>query len=247
MLHPEGARARGRFDSRPLIRNNLPEKSASGRSVPVPFPLVQRTVVAALLWLPLSETADAQTADAQTAYPQTACPTRDDLAQGVRLSRSTPYLSSLFRRDETGLWETRLLDAGIAGPRALYAHPLAVARREDASATLGVIYHSDPAALDGLDTLRTWTSDVTLTRDGEQIAQGVFSVAWIGSAEIAIGGCRYAAWNTRDVLILGDDVPIIFEKFYAPTLGLVLRSARVDLDGGGLSTVIMDQIAFVSD
>ncbi len=201
--------------------------------MPRPFPIAARISLSALLGLWL----------AGAAFAQTRCPTRDDLGQGVRLTRTDPYLSSVYRRDDSGLWETRLLDAGAAGPRALYAHPLAVSRREDAAAALGVIYTDDPADLDHLDRLLAWTSDVTLTRDGIVVAQGVFSVALIGTGEIDIGGCRYAVWNTRDVLVMDDSAPIIFEKYYAPALGLVLRSVRIDLNGDGLSTVVMDQIA----
>lgn len=178
------------------------------------------------------------------ALAEEACPTRTDLADGIRLTRTDPFLTSLYHVDDTGLWELRSFSAGETGPRSFYPHPLAVGMRDGDGPTLAVAYAGDPADLDRLDMLQTWGSDITLLRDGEAIEEGYFEVTLLGIEQISVGGCTYTAWNTRDILVLGGGEPILFEKFYAPDLGLVLRTARIDQDGVGISTVIMDRIEF---
>jgi len=185
------------------------------------------------------------TLSAGAASAQDGCPTRADLTSGIRLTRAEPLFSSVFRQGAGGLTETRVMRNGAEEVRleTVYAHPLAVLRRSGPDGTSALRYDSDPAMLDALDRMAGWSSGLTLLDDGAEVAQGRITLVRIGDAEVTVGGCTYPTWTVDEVTTIGDGPTVRFRKSYAPSLGLVLRTARLAPDGSGESTVIADTIA----
>lgn len=178
------------------------------------------------------------------AAAQTACPTAGDLATGILLIRHDPFFAIQMTQQDQILHEARVMNRG-EGAEAVsttYAHPLAVAQRIGQSGTLEVSYRDDMAALDRLPSLREWSTDITLGADGEQINSGTFSVRILGFGQAEIGGCTYDVWRVRDNMQLAGQDPLIFEKSYAPDLGLVLSSVRMDSAGNPVAGVFFDEI-----
>ena len=174
-----------------------------------------------------------------------SCPTRADLAGGVQLVRDDPFFSVVFTAIPEGLAEARVMERD-GRPQAVdttYAHALAVATRRAGGGTLSVAYGEDPEILDTLPSLRSWSTDVSLTADGAPYASGTYTATITGFGAAEIGACTYDVWRVRDVLDLDTGATILFEKSYAPDLGLVVGSIRLDAAGQPTGSVFFDRIA----
>ena len=173
------------------------------------------------------------------------CPTRTDLGEGVQLVRDDPFFSVVFKAIPEGLAEARVMDRD-GQPQAVdttYRHALAVSTRLANGGTLSVDYQDDPAILDTLPALRSWSTAVTLFQDGAQFTQGTYSAKITGFGSAQIGGCTYDVWRVRDLLTLDNGAEIAFEKSYAPDLGLVVGSIQFDPAGQPTGSVFFDRIA----
>jgi len=96
--------------------------------------------------------------------------------------------------------------------------------------------------LDTLPAIREWSTTVTLVSGGDTINTGTYTVQVIGFGEAEIGDCAYDVWRIHDSLTLDGLAPLRFEKSYAPDLGLVLSSIRLDAQGSPVSGVFFDEI-----
>lgn len=172
------------------------------------------------------------------------CPTKADLEGGVRLTRVDPFFSIVQTQTSDGLAEARIMQQGAAKDAisSLYDHPLTVIRRIGANGTLELIYADDTAILDQLPSLREWSTAVSLVSEGETINSGQYSVRIIGFGEAEVGACAYDVWRIQDTLALEGSAPLRFEKSFAPALGLVLSSIRLDPQGAPIAGVFFDEI-----
>mgnify|MGYP006921610234 CR=1 FL=1 len=172
------------------------------------------------------------------------CPTAADLENGIRLTRNEPFFSILQTATPEGLTEARIMDRG-AGPEAVssvYAHPLTVVRRISAGGVLELAYADDTAELNSLPGPRQWHTEVTLLSDGQEINRGTYAVRLSGLGDATIGDCSYTVWRINEVMTLDGMAPLAFEKSYAPDLGLVLSSIRLDPEGTPVGGVFFDEI-----
>lgn len=195
--------------------------------------MIARTLAAALVAAatPLAASAD-------------SCPTNADVANGVRLTRFDPFFSIVQTQTPDGLAEARVTNRGgqTEAVSSLYEHPLAVIRRIGANGTLELRYGADTMILDTLPAIREWSTTVSLVSQGETINTGDYTVQVIGFGEAQIGECAYDVWRIHDSLTLLGSAPLRFEKSYAPDLGLVLSSIRLDAQGAPMSGVFFDEI-----
>ena len=173
------------------------------------------------------------------------CPTKADVAGGVRLTRIDPFFSIVQTKTPDGLAEARVTvrNGQKDATSSVYKHPLTVIRRIGANGTLELRYGADTMILDTLPAIRKWSTTVDLVSNGETINHGNYSVQILGFGEALIGACSYDVWRIQDSLTLeGPASPLRFEKSYAPDLGLVLSSIRLDAQGVPLSGVFFDEI-----
>lgn len=173
------------------------------------------------------------------------CPTGDDVETGVQLTRTAPFFSVVFTQTENGLAEARVQDQGgvVQDVDTVYQHPLAVSERRGPNGNLSVNYARDPAALDDLPALRSWSSDVALFQNGDPFTNGTYTATVTGFGTAQIGPCSYDVWRVRDSLNLDTGTTIQFEKSYAPDLGLVVGSIQLDPAGQPTGSVFFDRIA----
>lgn len=172
------------------------------------------------------------------------CPTAADLEDGVRLTRIEPFFSIVMTKTPDGLAEARVMQQN-GQPEAVsstYAHPLTVSGRIASNSNLTVTYQNDTAALQALPALREWSTEVELFSQGASIGTGTYSVSLTGFGEARIDECSYAVWRVRDEMVLDGRAPIIFEKSYAPDLGLIVGSIQIGPDGTPTGSVFFDEI-----
>ena len=62
---------------------------------------------------------------------------------------------------------------------------------------------------------------------------------------VSIGECEYEAWRVENRLEIDGRSPIVFEKFYSPLLGVVIKTIKIAPDGKRLSAVEFDEIELV--
>lgn len=195
--------------------------------------MIRRIIAAALVAAapPLAASAD-------------ICPTGADVDGGVRLTRLDPFFSVVFTKTENGLAEARVMQRGAAREAVdtLYSHALAVTSRSTPNGQLAIAYTADPAALDALPAIRQWDSAVTVTLDDAPFATGNYTATVTGFGQATIGTCSYDVWRVRDQLSLDNGTVLGFEKSYAPALGLVVGSVRLNRQGQPDSAVFFDEI-----
>ena len=196
--------------------------------------MIQRIIAAALVAAATPLAAGAET-----------CPTNADLETGIRLTRFDPFFSIVQTQTPEGLAEARVTQRGSVPEMttSLYDHPLTVTQRIGANGTLELHYEDDTRALNSLNSLREWSTDVSLVSGGETVNRGEYAARIIGIGEAQIGDCNYDVWRVQESLTLDGAAPLQFEKSYAPDLGLVLSSIRLAPDGNPLHGVFFDEIA----
>ncbi len=172
------------------------------------------------------------------------CPTRDDLSSGIRLTRDEPFFSVVLTATQSGLSEAHVLRRGgrVEEVSTLYAYPLAVLERLTENGTLSLQYANDPAGIEGLTVGDVWRSAVTLFSDGTVVAEGHVVLNFQTAGSVTIADCTYATLIVHNVLSLTTDNPIRFQRHYAPELGLVVQTLRLNADGSPRSTVIYDSL-----
>ena len=172
------------------------------------------------------------------------CPGRIETVPSLELTREAPFMKSVFRSDARGVREFRITekDGKREVVNATYLHPLAPADRQSAKNTVSVVYLSDPVVLETLPELGSWTSSVRVLVDGTEIAQGEAIKTFVGRDEVVLGECRYGVWKVEDVLDLGEAGTDLFVQYYAPELGVVVGSVRLDAQKRADKAVLFEQI-----
>ncbi len=173
------------------------------------------------------------------------CPTNADLETGIRLTRFDPFFSIVQAQTPEGLAEARVIQRGAVPEMttSLYEHPLTVTQQIGANGTLELRYEDNTRALNSLNSLREWSTNVSLVSGGEIVNRGEYAARIIGIGEAQIADCNYTVWRVQESLTLNGSEPLQFEKSYAPDLGLVLSSIRLGPDGNPLHGVFFDEIA----
>jgi len=183
---------------------------------------------------------------ATTATAQTTCPTRNDLADGVRLERTTPYFGMVFTQTRTGLNESRVMERN-GRPEAVstvYAHPLATKQRIGQSGTFEIIYQKNVRELNRLNVTGRWSSPIRLLQDGRENMRGEVVKTFLGTTTFVVGNCQYPVWIVRDQLWHADGRLISnFEHLYSPAAGLVLLATKLDENDQPVSNVMPDVIS----
>ena len=172
------------------------------------------------------------------------CPSRVDDVRGVVLTRTEPFISSWYRATPTGLSEVRVLerDGNSEKVTATYLHALAPLDRVSAKNTIALRYVEPVEGLNDLESQKVWRSAVTVLIDGSPAMEGSATMTFVRTEEVAVGGCSYPTWVVEDRLSLGDDNGTYFVQYYAPDLGLIVRSVKVGADGTPISAVAFDTI-----
>lgn len=173
------------------------------------------------------------------------CPTNADLDEGVRLTRAEPFFSVVQTRTPDGLAEARVTerDGTPLETESYYDHPITVIRRIGPNGTLELDYENDPQQINQIDETFEWSSGVVLLADGDLVNAGSVTVAYLGTGDATIGDCTYTVWRLQDTMTLNGSPPMMFEKAYAPALGLVVSSIRLNPDGSPMNAVFFDEIA----
>mgnify|MGYP000293293428 CR=1 FL=1 len=171
------------------------------------------------------------------------CPNASDLDQGVVLLRNEARLTSIFTRDGGLLSEIRQTPAQVIYAR--YQHPLLVSERwaEGRDDYMTAQYDVAAAELDNLRPGRRIVRDVTVTQaDGAKVAG---RVTWVVERfdYVTIGNCRYSVLQYHEKLALEGYDMIRTVKFFAPDVGLVLRSIAVDVNWKAVRDLRFDQIS----
>lgn len=173
------------------------------------------------------------------------CPTGVDEKNGVVLTRSTPFLSSLYKAAGKGLVEFRVTEKGAVSEQvvATYLHALAPYDRVSAKNTITLQYAESVWPLDDLANLKVWRSAVTVYVDGVPTIEGTATKTFLRTEEVGVGNCHYLAWVVEDRLALGDGDGTYFLQYFAPDLGLIVRSIKMGPNGAPVSGVEFDSIA----
>lgn len=178
-----------------------------------------------------------------TARP--ACPTRADLmATGVQMTRTSPRLAIAYRYEDGTLVSYRADDPALSRPpqRETYANPLIVTKQEGGGASFELRYAETPSVEDLLGA-KGWTGSVALIIGDEVKATGEASYEVIGEGKLAIGDCTYAVTQVSEDIAMGKLTSHILKE-YAPDLGLVIRTTKIDPETGKpVGQVSFDQIA----
>ena len=176
-----------------------------------------------------------------------ACPLAIAPDEALRLTRASPLFSALLQQTDRGLSEQRTADRGSGSETvvAIYPHPLIVGERTSAQSVLTINYSAGTSNLDRLDQNRTWESDVTLKSGSHIIGKGSATLTMLDKGLVSIGECEYEAWRVENRLEIDGRSPIVFEKFYSPLLGVVIKTIKIAPDGKRLSAVEFDEIELV--
>ncbi|HSM41499.1 MAG TPA: hypothetical protein VK862_12170, partial [Afifellaceae bacterium] len=86
---------------------------------------------------------------------------------------------------------------------------------------------------------------VEIYSNDRKAADGVVTLSFERTASERIGPCTYRVWIVRETMEASRGPKTGFLKFYAPDLGLVLRTIRLDADGNPISEVRYDRIGVV--
>ncbi|OOY28176.1 hypothetical protein BMI90_09900 [Thioclava sp. L04-15] len=175
---------------------------------------------------------------------QPACPTRADLmAHGVQMTRSSPHMAIAYRYEDGTLVSYRADDPALSRPpqRETYANPLIVTRQEGGGASFELRYAETPG-IEKLLGAKGWTGSVALVIDDEVKATGDASYKVIGEGKLSIGACTYSVTQVSEDIQMGKLTSHILKE-YAPELGLVIRTTKIDPETGKpIGQVSFDEI-----
>ena len=175
------------------------------------------------------------------------CPTSVHPEYGLTLARNSPLFKVLLSNTNQGLTERRTSVRNSVRERVstTYVHPLVTTKRVDANSTLSLEYETPTAALDNLNELKTWQSNLVLKTDGRVTARGVVKLSFLGWARVKIDECLYDVWRVDDRLELAGGSSAHFEKHYSPSLGVVLQAVKLSPDGAPVNVLSFDRISIV--
>ncbi|WP_039017186.1 hypothetical protein [Halocynthiibacter namhaensis] len=171
-----------------------------------------------------------------------ACPDVSDLDQGIRLQRDQDNFNTVFQQNDGMLSEARSAQGRVIHAR--YGHPLMVSERwsDAGNDHMSLQYDASAAELDALVPGRRIERNVTLTMSDGVEVNG--RVTWVVERfdHVTIGRCRYPVRQFHERMELEGYGTIRMVKFYAPDVGLILRSITVDEGWKPLRDVQFDQI-----
>ncbi len=173
-----------------------------------------------------------------------ACPQSLDPQGGLVLTRTDPFFAVILKATEEGLTEQRVMerDSGPEPVSTLYPHPLVVGERAARNGTLSLSYATAVSQLDRLNETGVWQSDVVLRSGQDELGRGTATLSFRGNQTMSVGECRYDVWHVEDRLELEGRAPIIFDKFYSPTLGVVLEAVKLTPNREPITMISFDKI-----
>lgn len=178
------------------------------------------------------------------------CPTGALLdGPGIRLERDQPFFSSMFFRRHGRIEERRrqLRDGEEVAVEATYRDGLLptsrTSRHNGRPSIVTVNYDADGFDLKDLPRIGTARLRAKLSVDSKlEDAHGSYELRYLGPSRVTIGGCAYAVWKVRVASKLGRD-HTVFQHDFAPDLGLVIKTTRLDpTTGKPVSRVRFDRI-----
>lgn len=177
------------------------------------------------------------------------CPQTMQEGQTILLSRQKPFYEARFSLKDGKLTEARKAkELGRLTERAqTYYHPLVPASLSVRGYKLDLEIDEPVSKIADLPKLKKWVSSLTILSAGNIIGEGSQSLMFRGTETIFIGQCSYDTWRIRASMELPSRKPVFFEHFYAPTLGLILKSIRYAKDGQTLPGTIYTKIQAVTD
>lgn len=172
-----------------------------------------------------------------------ACPQGPVEDAGIVLTRDNPFFSIVLRPDGAGLEERRVMVEGdaVLPVSTVYLHPLLTKERLSKNGTISLSYTSPIEPLDRLPEIGEWTSEVTLSVDGQLASTGTSTLRFLDLAFEDIGECVYPVWEIEDRLTFPDRAEILSRRYYAPELRIVLRVVSFE-DGTPMTEVRFDRI-----
>lgn len=172
------------------------------------------------------------------------CPTSADLKTGIVLERTAPLFAVTMVQRGPGIQSSRImeLDGKTETVQSYLPHPLVTGSRKGANSSLSLDYQQPTSDLDRLNRSKKWVSRFTLSANGCEIDVGETTVTYKGKAREKIGSCQYNVWVVDAKQVFQENGTGRFRRFYAPGLGVVLRSVKLDQNGQAVSEVRYNKI-----
>ncbi len=164
--------------------------------------------------------------------------------QGLKLTRTEPFMEVIYRPSPEGVVESRrqMRDGEMQTKTTIYSHPLMVGKQISANGELILNYDQNVQDLAKLDASKKWTSKVSLLIGNDVVDTGNAGAEFKALESVSIGACQYKVWVVEDYLELKQSGKMIYAHFYAPDLGVVLQVLSLDEKSQPTSLVAFDKI-----
>lgn len=168
------------------------------------------------------------------------CPTGADLATGILLARTEAPITALYRIEDGGLvLHNKARGRSIT---TTYPHGLASGVRDDGKSVIAFRYSGDLSSLDHIRAKRTIERGVTLEINGTAVDSGSVKWTYQDQGTVEIGNFSYDVWRVRvETLLKQNDIKPM-DQYYAPELGISVRTTTLDSAGNVLRGVVFDRI-----
>lgn len=172
------------------------------------------------------------------------CPSGPLGPQGLKLTRTEPFMEVIYRPSPEGVVESRrqMRDGEMQTKTTIYSHPLMVGKQISANGELILNYDQNVHDLAKLDASKKWTSKVSLLIGNDVVDTGNAGAEFKALESVSIGACQYKVWVVEDYLELKQSGKMIYVHYYAPDLGVVLQVLSLDENSKPVSMVAFDKI-----
>ncbi|PYE30250.1 hypothetical protein C8J35_12019 [Rhizobium sp. PP-F2F-G38] len=177
-------------------------------------------------------------------YAFATCPSKGDIGKPILLGNTSPFYASIFTNKSNLIAEQKLSinPEKIEAVSTTYFNPLLVRSRILKGSELYFKYKEDTNIIQLLHEKKTWNSELTLVDGGNDIDSGVINITFVENLSVSVGGCQYNTSAFRETIWLQNRGKIIFIKYYAGDIGLVVRATHLGTDGKVISDTVYDKI-----
>ncbi|MFS8183193.1 hypothetical protein ACMG4P_16765 [Pseudovibrio denitrificans] len=175
-----------------------------------------------------------------------ACP-QEVPESGIKLTRTESYFSVVFKKTAAGLSEERVMmrDGKQEKVTTIYPHALVTGQRTDSRGTLALEYAQPASDVGNLSKSGRWVSDFSMKFGAKEIYRGTAKLTYLDQGKVEIGKCSYDVWRIESRLEFQGRAPTVFDKYYSPKLGLVLRAVKLTPDRETINGIVYDKIEVV--
>ncbi|WP_310621474.1 hypothetical protein [Flexibacterium corallicola] len=172
-----------------------------------------------------------------------ACPEKLP-ESGITLTRQNPLFAATYKPTPKGLAEQRIMmrEGKQEVTSTLYPHPLITEEITNSYGTLSFKYAKESSSLNSLNKTGHWQSDLVMYAGDKEIGRGNTKLRFMDQGKLYIGTCAYGVWRVEEQMEIKGSNSTLFDKFYSPKLGLVLRATKLTTDRKAISSVIFDKI-----